>query len=366
MKTRNTPKAADPAAASSAAAGGARGGGGVSVSSQESAAQRATLQPVQLHVADNTVHEFERFCFTYATGLQVSGTAALVERNEVYNSGHFGASIRGNDLLFRYNVLHHLTMDTYDNSALYFEPNDWTIWNMSVVNNFAYLNGGLATPCNFRTSCLRGAFYMDNQGAGLAVEGNVVYQPVPSGIPVDEWHNQPLFVAVNNDGGRNTRISNNIWVDTANGTYNSGGGIRWAAFGFMSNASAAYAEMRAVGWSSGLFEQRYPALAELQDFYAPDCASNPLCPAAPFGNAVTRNVIVNLSGQVFLGPPPEVFAPGNFDVSNNLVNADPHFVAADPRAELNFQLREDSPAYAPGMGFQRIPMECFGPWAPCR
>ena len=342
------------------------GGGGVRVDSGETPAARARLQPALLHVADNTLHDFERVCFTYAPGLAVSGTGALVERNEVYNSGHFGATFRGNDAVFRYNVLHNLTQDTFDNAALYFEPNDWTLWNMSVVNNFAHSNGGRATPCNFRTSCLRASFYMDNGGAGLTVAGNVVFQPVPSGFPVDEWHRQPLYVAVNNDGGRSTSIVNNIWVDSANGTYNSGGGIRWPSFGFMSNASAAYAEMRAVGWSSGLFAQRYPALAALQDFYAPDCATNARCPAAPFGNAVARNVIVNLSGEVFLGPPESVFAGANFNVSCNLVNVDPHFEAADPRAELNFQLRSDSPAYAPAVGFQRIPMECFGPWSPCR
>ena len=289
----------------------------------------------------------------------------LVERNEVYNSGHFGASFRGNDAVFRYNVLHHLTMDTFDNAALYFEPNDWTLFNMSVQNNFFYLNGGRATPCNFRTSCLRGDSYMDNGGAGLTVVGNVFYHPAPI-FPVDDWHRAPIIVAVNNDGGRDTLITNNIWVDLPNGTYNSGGGIRWSAFGFMSNASAAYAAMRAVGWDSDLFAQRYPALAALQDFYAPDCATNPRCPPAPFGNAVTRNVIVNLSGEVFLGPPPEVFDPALFNVSSNLVNVDPRFAAADPRAALDFQLRDDSPAYAPAVGFQRIPMECFGPWSPCR
>ena len=340
------------------------GGSGVSVGSDEPAAVRALLQPLQLHVADNTIHDFERVCFTYAPGLQVSGTAALVERNEVYNSGHFGASIRGNDALFRYNVLHHLTMDTFDNAALYFEPNDFTLWNMTVAHNFAYQNGDSGTPCNFRTSCLRGSFYMDDGGAGLSVYGNVIWQPMPA-FPVDAWHKEPIWVGVNNDGGRNTLITNNIFIDAVNGSYNSGGGIRWAEFGFMSNQSAAYAEMRAVGWSSGLFAERYPALAALQDFYAPDCAENAQCPPAPFGNAVARNILVNLSGVVLMAPPASVFNPANFNVSNNWVTQDPHFVAADPRGTLNFQLRDDSPAYAPAMGFQKIPMQCFGPWSPC-
>jgi hypothetical protein len=42
------------------------------------------------------------------------------------------------------------------------------------------------------------------------------------------------------------------------------------------------------------------------------------------------------------------------------VNKDPHFASPDPRKNLDFQLADDSPAYA--LGFQRIPMELFGPW----
>ena len=37
--------------------------------------------------------------------------------------------------------------------------------------------------------------------------------------------------------------------------------------------------------------------------------------------------------------------------------------AADPRGTLNFTLAADSPAYR--LGFQRIPMECFGPLRRC-
>ena len=100
--------------------------------------------------------------------------------------------------------------------------------------------------------------------------------------------------------------------------------------------------------------------------YSPDCARNAACPPAPFGNDVVRNVFVNLSGPVLMGPPADVFDPANFNVSANLVNVDPLFAAgsaAAARATLNFQLRSDSPAYA--AGFERIPMECFGPWSGC-
>jgi hypothetical protein len=93
------------------------GGGGLSVSANDEG--RASLQPTFLHVADNTVHDFERFCFTYNFGVSVHGVAALIERNLIYNAPHAGVTFTGNDLMFRYNVLHHLTQTTFDNAALY-------------------------------------------------------------------------------------------------------------------------------------------------------------------------------------------------------------------------------------------------------
>ena len=342
------------------------GGRGVSVAS---AAPRAQLAPSGDRVADNVVHDFERVCLTYAFGVAAEGPGVVVERNEVFNSGHACATIQGNNALFRWNVLHHCTMDTFDNAALYWYPNDWTRWNVTVSENFFYLNGFAATPCNFRTSCLRASAYMDNAGAGASMWGNVIWQPLPgSPFPVDAWHSAPKWVAINNDGGRDTAIVNNLVVDAANTTYNSGGGLAWPSFGQLDNSSALYAAMRAVNWSGGAFAAAYPRLAALQDFVAPAprCRDNPRCPPAPFGNAVARNVVVNASGVILMPPGEGVFDTANFNVSNNLFNVDPRFVEGDPRAALNFELAPDSPAYtALDPPFQRIRRECFGPWSGC-
>jgi hypothetical protein len=341
------------------------GGRGVSV---YSTAPHAQLTPAGDRVIDNNVHDFERVCLTYAFGVAASGPGVAVERNEVFNSGHACATIEGNNALFRWNVLHHCTMDTFDNGALYWYPNDWTRQNVTVAENFAYLNGFASTPCNFRTSCLRASMYMDNGGAGATFFGNVIWQPSPGGFPVDAFHSAPKWVAINNDGGRNTLIANNLVVDATNTTYNSGGGLAWASFGQLDNSSVLYAEMRAVNWSTGAFAASYPALAALQDFVAPAprCRDNPRCPPAPFGNAVARNVVVNASGVLLVPPGEAVFNASNFNVTNNLFNVDPLFVQADPRAALDFELAPGSPAYTVlDPPFQRIRRECFGPWSGC-
>ena len=92
------------------------GGRGVSVSS---GAPRWQLAPSGDSVSDNTVHDFERVCLTYAFGVAAEGPGVVVQRNEVFNSGHACATVQGSNALFRWNVLHHCTMDTFDNAALY-------------------------------------------------------------------------------------------------------------------------------------------------------------------------------------------------------------------------------------------------------
>ena len=63
------------------------GGSGISVGGTD---DRVSLVSSQRRVTDCVVHDFERVCFTYAPGIAVSGTGALVARNEVFNSAHFG------------------------------------------------------------------------------------------------------------------------------------------------------------------------------------------------------------------------------------------------------------------------------------
>jgi len=122
-----------------------------------------------------------------------------------------------------------------------------------------------------------------------------------------------------------------------------------------------------MGWNDTVWAAKYPRLATLHDWWpaggAAACASDPNCGPAPFGNAIVTNIFVNVSTLMTYPPPSSGFPASKFNITNNLVNQDPHFAASDPRGDLNFQLAPDSPAYA--MGFQRIPMECFGPWQRC-
>jgi hypothetical protein len=96
---------------------------------------------------------------------------------------------------------------------------------------------------------------------------------------------------------------------------------------------------------ASLYRQRYPALAQLDAYYA---ATNGV---PPEGNVIARNIC---AGGKWL----EVgwhARPAWLEVTNNLVEARPGFVDPD---KMDFSLRPDSPAFA--LGFQPIPTTRIG------
>jgi hypothetical protein len=356
------------------------GGRGVSFSG---GGDHATLTASNNTISNSTISYFERGCFTYNPGASVE-TGGRIVSNDISHSPHAGVSLgKGNYHLVQYNVLHHLTMDTFDNAALYFFPGDWTTpWGSLINANFAYLNGFHTARCNLNTQPFRSSLYMDNAGAGLTLTQNVIWQPLPApyvtpgggDCPLCASH--PLFIsATNNDGGRSSAYDNNLIIDTfsqtnvpgalnSSGYYDSGGMLTWDANG-RQNTSVYFNEMREVRWNEPPFSTAFPGLAELEDgYYEPTCATSDWrCPSAPWNNSFSLNVLVNVSVAVNFPPPSTNFSSANFNVSSNWEGLDPGFEDADPRVSLNFQLRDDSPVYA--LGFKRIPMECFGPWKGC-
>ena len=208
--------------------------------------------------------------------------------------------------------------------------------------------------------------YPDNGSAGVLVESNIIYHPRPpaSNIPCPHCNDPGLYVsyAVFEDGTRDCVKRNNILVlDGSNATFNGAAGVSWDK-AQQGNSSAYIAALHHVQWDEGLYAERYPALAALNDWWpvggALACAADEHCGAAPWGNVLSTNVIVGAM-DVFTPPPPQYLFPGQFNNSNNLVTAgDPGWANKDPRGNLDFTLNNDSPAWA--LGFQRIPSECFG------
>lgn len=375
---------------------------------------RLTLTPSGNAVVDSDIARVERLCFTYnpAVTLDTGGVGA---HNELHDTPHSCVALDGNDVVIMGNIIHNCSRWTFDNAAIYWYPTDWSKRNTSIRYNFFYGNAQVSGPqlqaqffwrklsrffspdpqfqhytlffpphppplhpsgqdantCNSATSCNRDVVYPDNGSAGVLVESNIMYHPRPPGSDLPCPHCQPLdkmtSYAVFEDGTRDCIKVNNILVlDGSNATFNGGAGVTWDG-AQQGNGSAYLTELHAVGWNQGLFAQRYPALAALHDYWpaggAVECAGDPQCGPAPWGNVLSTNVIVG-AAEVFTPPPPQVTFPGQFNISNNLVTGgDPGWANADPRGTLNFTLSPSSPAWA--LGFVKIPSECFGPEHRC-
>ena len=330
---------------------------------------RLTLTPSGNAVVDSVVTRVERLCYTYNPAVALD-TGGLAAHNELHDAPHNCVTLDGNDVSVLGNLIHNCTRLTFDNAAVYWYPTAWSKRNTTLRHNFLYLNAQDANTCNAATSCNRDAIYPDNGSAGVLVESNVIYHPRPaaSNLPCPNCNSVDKMVsyAVFEDGTRDAVQRNNIMVlDGSNGTFNGAAGVVWDK-AQQGNASAYIADLRAVQWDSGIYAERYPELATLEDFWpaggALACAANERCGAAPYGNVITTNVIVGAE-QVLTPPPAPYFFSAMFNVSNNLVTADPGWANADARGSLNFTLAPGSPAWA--LGFERIPTECFGPGRRC-
>jgi hypothetical protein len=145
-------------------------------------------------------------------------------------------------------------------------------------------------------------------------------------------------------GGRDNSIVNNIFVECNPSVHVDARAMGWAKY----HADNWMQELKEKRTHLGVeilkapYIDRYPAIATLTTGNA----------YAPEGNLIARNV---QWGGRWADIKPEA---GPFvRVENNVLDKDPRFVDA---VHLNFQLRDDSPAYT--LGFQRIPIEQIGPY----
>ena len=151
--------------------------------------------------------------------------------------------------------------------------------------------------------------------------------------------------------------------------------------------------MHEVQYRQPPYSTHYPKLAAVHDFVglplAGNCSLDPLCPAAPFGNAYRSNVVVNLSDSLIAEPPAHscvndsngkrhnegfppaafilphnsTFSRSSFDIQNNwITHDDPGWSDLRLNEETGpcFLLRKDAQAFKSALGFVLIPMDSIG------
>lgn len=274
---------------------------------------RNALTPAGLFADNNHIHHYSRWDRVYQPGINLQGVGNRASHNLIDNAPHMAMGFGGNDHLIEFNEIHSVSYESNDAGAIYTGRN-WTMRGTVIRHNYLHhINGFEGRGCV--------GVYLDDQFSGTLIYGNLFYNVTRAAMI---------------GGGRDCTIENNIFVDCVPATHVDARGLGWAASGFEGlKASLLKSPHKASPW-----KERYPQLVNILDED----------PMAPKGNVIARNVCVGGRWGDF-----EAKAKPMVTFQDNLLDQDPLFVDAE---KLNFQLRDDSPAYK--LGFKKIPIEQIG------
>ncbi len=286
--------------------------GGVSMSGGD----RRTLTPAGLYVDNCQLFRFGRWNPICKPGVNVDGVGNRVTHNLFHDAPHMAVMWGGNDHLFEFNEFHSVVQGSNDAGIMYAGYNPAMRGHVIRYNYFHHVYGYEGRGCN--------GVYLDDMFCSATIFGNVFYQ-----VP------RAAFIG----GGHDNVVENNIFVDCRPALHVDARMMGWAS----ASVPIMKERLEAVPYQEEPWRSRYPQLLTyLEGNYA-----------EPRNNLVARNICWG-------GTWDEVEAKARPGVTfiDNLTGQDPHFVDAE---RLNFQLREDSPAWK--LGFQRIPIERIGLYA---
>ncbi len=291
------------------------GGSGILMSGGD----RTTLEPGG-HFADNNhIHDYGRWYRMYRAAIHLWGVGNRASHNLIHDAPHMAIFFGGNDHVIEFNEIHHVCLESNDAGAMYAGRN-WTMRGTVIRHNYLHHITGFEDR-----GCV--GVYLDDMYCGTRVVGNVFYKVTAA-----------AFIG----GGRDNLVQNNVFVECAPALHVDARALGWAHY----HADEWIKEGQEKGTVSGIafdkppYSDRYPELVNLlQDE-----------PKAPRGNVVARNVCWGGRWEDV-----EEAARPHIRIENNLVEVDPRFHDAE---NLDFRLRDDSPAFA--LGFEPIPVEDIG------
>ena len=281
---------------------------------------RKTLEPAGHEARNNDIHHIGQWSRTYQPAIQVSGVGNRVVHNAIHDGPHAGILLSGNEHLIEFNEIHHLALETGDVGAFYM-GRDYTMRGNVIRYNFFHHTGGVGMGAM--------GVYMDDCSGGSTIFGNVFYK-----------QSRAVFIG----GGRDNRIENNIFVECDPAVQIDARGLDPRPVWHNMVYKTMKASLEAMKPHEPPYSTRYPELAQLDKYYAAGTG------VPPEGNRVIRNICVGKWLDIRWRADPKLI-----EVRDNLTDQDPLFVDS---AKMNFQLRDDSPAFK--LGFQRIPFEKIG------
>lgn len=308
------------------------GSGGIYLSG----GSKRKLIPGNNYVENCKVFNYNRRNKFLWSGINIDGCGNRIAHCEIFNSEWQGIYVHGNEHLFEYNNIHHVTLNSDDTSPWYIGRDPSDRGNILRYNYFHHI--GNPDRMNM-------GIYCDDSSTDVLVFGNVFYK-------MNTKHGV-LF----SNSGWDLRVKNNIVIEPISHTIEiSAHNYTWAKNGviamFGENGLLRKRLLENVNINESPYAERYP---ELSRYFEPIVEGQEW-----EGMRATRN---ELSSNLIVGGPenPLHLVGGEHAqcdyINNYRTDSDPGFIDYENE---DFNLRSDSKVFEEIPGFKPIPLSKMG------
>ena len=294
----------------------------------------ATLTPGNSRVYNNLIHDWGQTDGYH--GIRLRGVGNLVDHNELYNYRDVAINHYGNNHVIEYNLIHDVSLQSNDASAIYTGTTSKTWEHMgSTVRYNAIYNVGT------HGFCYPNGIYADDAIIGQRIYGNLLVNVPDNGILVG--------------GGREHSIWGNVIINTGNaGISYDQRTYEWDFF--LTNSQDLWQKLQNAIGDREVWEANYPYLKELH--FDGNNMDDPMYVRNPANSRVNGNLLVNAKGE--LGSIAE--KPAKYsDFSGNAVYELDMLkkIFVDPE-KGDYRIREGSVVYELIPEFEQLPIEKMG------
>ncbi len=219
------------------------GRGGVIVNGGD----RKTLAPGG-HVVENChIHHLSRIDHTYTPAVLAGGAGNRVAHNLMHDINSSAVRMDGNDHTVEYNEAHDVLLESDDQGGADLWGDPTYRGNVFRYNYWHHIGNWRRTGEDL--SCGQAGIRLDDAISGVLIHGNIFYKSAAG---------KAGFGGVQIHGGKDNVLENNIFADCEQAvSFSPWGEKRWRDF------TAKFMESPKI--DAGLYVQRYPELAKLQE-----------------------------------------------------------------------------------------------------
>ena len=308
------------------------GSGGIYLSGGD----KKTLTKANNIVENCKVHDFNRRNKFIWSGISVDGCGNKIRHCEIYNTDWQGIFVHGNEHVFEYNNIHHVTLNSDDTSPWYIGRDPSDRGNVVRYNYFHHI--GNPNRMNM-------GIYCDDSSADVFVFGNVFYKM--------ETKHGILFT----NSGWDLTMKNNIIIEPTDATaqisahyYTWAAGSEKSMFGEGGLIRARLT--KSVSYTTEPYASKYPGLLDYLD----------TIPGTKQWKAMRANRNVFADNLIIGGPTsPTKLIGGQYatitERDNYRCTTNPGFVDAEHE---NFTLLPTSEVFKKIKGFEPVPFDKMG------